>query len=60
METVRSKVGALIAYEKSGQGAPLILAHGTLPNSRIVAIPGQQHIAMNTAPDLFSKSCSVS
>jgi pimeloyl-ACP methyl ester carboxylesterase len=24
-----------------------------LPNSRIVVMPGQQHIAMNTAPDLF-------
>jgi pimeloyl-ACP methyl ester carboxylesterase len=25
----------------------------TLPNSRIVVMPGQQHVAMNTAPDLF-------
>lgn len=25
----------------------------TLPNSRLVALPGQQHIAMDTAPDLF-------
>jgi pimeloyl-ACP methyl ester carboxylesterase len=24
-----------------------------LPNSRIVILPGQQHVAMNTAPDLF-------
>jgi pimeloyl-ACP methyl ester carboxylesterase len=24
-----------------------------LPNSRIVVLPGQQHIAMDTAPDLF-------
>jgi pimeloyl-ACP methyl ester carboxylesterase len=24
-----------------------------LPNSRIVVMPGQQHVAMNTAPDLF-------
>ena len=29
METVRSKDGTLIAYEKSGQGAPLVLVHGT-------------------------------
>jgi pimeloyl-ACP methyl ester carboxylesterase len=27
--------------------------HKTLPNSRIVVLPGQQHIAMDTAPDLF-------
>ncbi|WP_410507494.1 alpha/beta hydrolase [Methanosarcina hadiensis] len=24
-----------------------------LPNSRIVVMPGQQHVAMNTAPELF-------
>jgi pimeloyl-ACP methyl ester carboxylesterase len=24
-----------------------------LPNSRIVELPGQQHIAMDTAPDIF-------
>jgi pimeloyl-ACP methyl ester carboxylesterase len=27
--------------------------HAVLPNSRIVALPGQQHIAHYTAPDLF-------
>jgi pimeloyl-ACP methyl ester carboxylesterase len=27
--------------------------HATLPNSQIVVLPGQQHIAMDTAPDLF-------
>jgi pimeloyl-ACP methyl ester carboxylesterase len=27
--------------------------HAALPNSRIVVLPGQQHIAMDTAPDLF-------
>jgi pimeloyl-ACP methyl ester carboxylesterase len=27
--------------------------HAALPNSRIVVLPGQQHIAMATAPDLF-------
>ena len=27
--------------------------HAALPNSRIVVIPGQQHIAMRTAPELF-------
>jgi pimeloyl-ACP methyl ester carboxylesterase len=27
--------------------------HGILPNSRIVVLPGQQHLAFDTAPDLF-------
>jgi len=27
--------------------------HGALPNSKIVVIPGQQHIAMRTAPEVF-------
>ena len=27
--------------------------HQTIPGSRIVVLPGQQHIAINTAPDLF-------
>ena len=27
--------------------------HAALPNSRIVELPGQQHVAMDTAPDLF-------
>jgi pimeloyl-ACP methyl ester carboxylesterase len=27
--------------------------HAALPNSRVVVMPGQQHIAMDTAPDLF-------
>jgi len=27
--------------------------HDALPNSQIVVLPGQQHIAMDTAPDLF-------
>jgi len=29
METVRSKDGTLIAFEKSGKGSPLVLVHGT-------------------------------
>jgi len=28
--------------------------HGALPHSRIAVMPGQQHIAMNTAPQLFT------
>jgi pimeloyl-ACP methyl ester carboxylesterase len=27
--------------------------NATLPNSRVVVLPGQQHIAIDTAPDLF-------
>lgn len=27
--------------------------HAALPNSKVVVLPGQQHVAMNTAPDLF-------
>jgi pimeloyl-ACP methyl ester carboxylesterase len=29
------------------------IVHAALPNSRIAVLPGQQHIAMYTAPDLF-------
>ncbi|MGH2754655.1 MAG: alpha/beta fold hydrolase [Actinomycetota bacterium] len=29
--------------------------HDVLPNSSIVVMPGQQHVAMDTAPDLFTK-----
>jgi pimeloyl-ACP methyl ester carboxylesterase len=29
--------------------------HAALPNSRITIMPGQQHIAMNTAPELFAR-----
>jgi pimeloyl-ACP methyl ester carboxylesterase len=37
------------AFEKKGNEA---LA-AALPDSRIVVLPGQKHIAMYTAPDLF-------
>lgn len=37
------------AYQKTNTEA----LHAALPNSRVVVMPGQQHIAMNTAPDLF-------
>lgn len=29
--------------------------HQALRNSRVVAMPGQQHIAMDTTPDLFAR-----
>jgi len=34
------------------------LLASTLPNSRVVILPGQQHIAMDTNPDLFEKEVS--
>jgi pimeloyl-ACP methyl ester carboxylesterase len=33
--------------------APVHAMHAGLPNSRIAVMPGQRHIAMTTAPDLF-------
>lgn len=42
-----------------GGDSPAFLAaathalHEILPNNRLVVMPGQQHTAMNTAPDLF-------
>jgi pimeloyl-ACP methyl ester carboxylesterase len=33
--------------------AAIEMANAALPDSRIVILPGQQHIAMDTAPDLF-------
>jgi pimeloyl-ACP methyl ester carboxylesterase len=34
------------------------LVDSILPNSQVVILPGQQHIAMDTAPDLFEKEVS--
>jgi hypothetical protein len=48
VEKVRSADGTSIAYEKSGAG-----------DSRIVILPGQQHIAMETAPDLLVREVSA-
>jgi len=33
--------------------------HAALPGSRIVIIPGQQHIAMSTVPELFARLVTV-
>jgi hypothetical protein len=29
------------------------LVHGAIENSTVTMLPGQQHISMDTAPDLF-------
>ena len=33
--------------------------HAALPSSRIEVLPGQQHIAMDTAPDLFVREVTA-
>jgi pimeloyl-ACP methyl ester carboxylesterase len=35
--------------------ATIEMWHTALPNSRIVILPGQQHLAQSTAPDLFAR-----
>jgi pimeloyl-ACP methyl ester carboxylesterase len=39
------------AFLKAGTEA----VHAALPNSRVCIMPGQQHTAMNTAPELFTR-----
>ena len=39
--------------------AAIEAVHAALPNSRIVVLPGQRHIAMDTAPDLFAREASA-
>jgi pimeloyl-ACP methyl ester carboxylesterase len=34
-------------------------AHAALPHSRLVSLPGQQHIAMDTAPELFVREVTA-
>ncbi len=34
-------------------------AHAALPNSKVASLPGQQHIAMDTAPELFVREVTV-
>jgi pimeloyl-ACP methyl ester carboxylesterase len=36
--------------------AGLEAVHAALPDSRVVVMPGQQHTAMNTAPELFTRA----
>ncbi|MEJ2732308.1 MAG: alpha/beta hydrolase [Anaerolineae bacterium] len=31
------------------------MVHAALPNSQVIVLPGQQHIAMDTAPEMFVK-----
>ena len=35
--------------------AAIEAVHAALPDSRVVVMPGQQHTAMNTAPELFTR-----
>jgi pimeloyl-ACP methyl ester carboxylesterase len=35
--------------------AAIDLLHATLPHNRVVVLPGQQHTAINTAPELFAR-----
>lgn len=39
--------------------AAIEAVHAALPNSRTVELPGQRHIAMDTAPDLFAREVSA-
>jgi pimeloyl-ACP methyl ester carboxylesterase len=39
----------------AGYKATIQVLHAALPNSRLVVMPGQQHVAMNTAPELFAR-----
>lgn len=49
----------------SGQDSPDVLhpatalVHAALPDSRIAVLPGQQHIAYRTAPELFAETVLV-
>jgi pimeloyl-ACP methyl ester carboxylesterase len=36
-------------------GAAIEAAHAAIPGSRVVVLPGQQHVAIDTAPDLFAR-----
>ena len=35
--------------------AAIEAVHAALPDSQVVVMPGQQHTAMNTAPELFTR-----
>ena len=43
--------GASPPFFKAGIEA----VHAALPESRVVVMPGQQHTAMNSAPELFTR-----
>jgi pimeloyl-ACP methyl ester carboxylesterase len=32
------------------------MVHAALPNSQVVVLPGQQHIAMDTDPEMFAEA----
>jgi hypothetical protein len=56
METIRSNDGTLIAYKKSGQGAPLVLVHGTsADHTRWKAVlPAQHRLSWISRPQRFA------
>ena len=53
VETFQSRDGASIACHVRGEGPPLVLVHGTSADHTRWTMPGQQHVAMTTAPDVF-------
>jgi pimeloyl-ACP methyl ester carboxylesterase len=42
-----------LGADLAGHSKTIEQIHSMLPNSQIVVMPGQQHVAINTAPDLF-------
>jgi hypothetical protein len=58
MDTVRSTDQTSIAYWTSGDGPPPVLVHGGTAEAaevRVEVMPGQQHVAIDTAPELFAR-----
>ncbi len=51
--TLTAGAGPLGGDSPAFFGAATENVHRALPNSRVVMLPGQQHAAMNTAPELF-------
>jgi pimeloyl-ACP methyl ester carboxylesterase len=53
-KTVKTPVLLLLGGDSPPlYGDTIAQIHAALPNSKVVVLPGQQHVAMNTAPDLF-------
>jgi hypothetical protein len=58
MARVASRDGTEIGWWTSGQGPPLVLVYGAvaaaLPDARVVALEGQQHVADILDPEGFA------